>query len=128
MIKPIWMELADAIAIHEKMIALHGGGSGLRDQGLLESALAKPKHRHAYESPSLAVLAAAYAAGVVLNHPFIDGNKRTGFMLAAAFLEFNGHLFVADEADAVIQTLALATGDLKEVGYAEWLLANSRTA
>ena len=125
---PIPAELADAIAIHEKMIALHGGGSGLRDQGLLESALAKPKHRHAYESPSLAVLAAAYAAGVVLNHPFIDGNKRTGFMLAAAFLEFNGHLFVADEADAVIQTLALATGDLKEVGYAEWLLANSRTA
>jgi death-on-curing protein len=126
MIEPIWMDLVDALAIHEKMLAQHGGGSGVRDQGLLESALAKPQHRYFYESAALPQLAASYAAGVVLNHPFIDGNKRTGFMLAAAFLEINGWRFTADEADAVIQTLALATGELNEAGYAVWLEANSR--
>lgn len=128
MTEPIWMNLADALAIHEQMLAQHGGGSGVRDQGLLESALAKPQHRYFYESAPLPKLAASYAARVVLNHPFIDGNKRTGFMLAAAFIEINGWRFAADEVDAVIQTLALATGELNEAGYAAWLTANSRSA
>lgn len=125
MSEPIWMDLVDALAIHEKMIAQHGGSSGIRDQGLLESALARPQHRNHYESAALPELAASYATGVVLNHPFVDGNKRTGFLLAAAFLEINGWRFTAEEADAVIQTLALATGALAEAGYAAWLTANS---
>jgi len=81
MTEPIWMGLADAWAIHAMMIAQHGGGSGARDQGLLESALAKPTHRYFYEFATLPEWAASDASGVVLNHPFIDGNKRTGFML-----------------------------------------------
>jgi death-on-curing protein len=100
----------------------------MRDQGLLESALAKPQHRFFYESAALPELAASYAAGVVLNHPFVDGNKRTAFVMAAAFLEINGWRFTADEADAVIQTLALAAGELAEAGYAAWLTANSNPA
>ena len=123
--EPIWMELADVFAIHDMMIAQHGGAAELLDEGRLISALAKPRNRFFYESPSMADMAAAYAAGVVLNHPFLDGNKRTGFMLAAAFLEINGHTFTATEVDAVIQTLALATSELDEAGYAAWLAANS---
>ena len=118
----------DALTIHEKMLALHGGGSGVRDQGLLESALARPQHRFAYESSAVPELAASYAAGVVLNHPFIDGNKRTGFMLAIAFIEINGWRFAASEVDAVVQTLALATGELKESAYATRLAENSSLA
>lgn len=122
---PIWMDYVDALAIHEKMIGQHGGSTGLRDRGLLESALAKPMHRYFYEKAIVPELAASYAAGVVLNHPFLDGNKRTGFMLAVGFIEINGWRFSADEADAVVQTLALATGDLSEHKYADWLTQNS---
>ena len=93
---------------------------------MLESALGKPRNLFAYAKPQLADLAAAYAAGIVLNPPFLDGNKRTGFMAAAAFLEINGHAFTATEVDAVIQTLALASGALDEAGYAVWLKTNSR--
>jgi death-on-curing protein len=125
MSEPIWLELAEVLAIHEKLIAQHGGEVELRDKGLLESALARPMHRYFYESAEIPELAASYAAGIVLNHPFIDGNKRTGFMLAATFIEINEWRFTADEANAVVQTLALATGDLSEAEFAAWLAANS---
>ncbi len=124
--EPGWFDRTDCLAIHEAMLAQHGGLAGVRDDNMLESALAKPQHNFAYGKPDLADLAAAYAAGIVLNHPFIDGNKRTGFMTAMAFLEFNGHEFAATEVEAVLQTLALAAGALDEKGYAAWLRQNSR--
>jgi death-on-curing protein len=122
---PVWLDRADALAIHEMVLAQHGGLAGVRDEGLLESALAKPQNLFAYAKPSLPELAASYAAGVVLNHPFLDGNKRTGFMLAATFLELNGRSFNATEESVVQNTLGLASGKLKEAGYAVWLKENS---
>lgn len=119
------MELADALAIHDKMLALFGGLAGTRDAGLLESALARPRHLFAYGEPTLSDLAACYAAGVIHNHPFLDGNKRTGFMLAAAFLEINGRSFTASEEEVVERTLALAARAIAEADYAAWLQANS---
>jgi death-on-curing protein len=123
---PVWLERADCLAIHEMMLSQHGGLAGVRDEGLLESALGKPKNLLAYGSPTLAQLAASYAAGIILNHPFVDGNKRTGFLVAATFLELNGVEFTAAEESVVEKTLALAAGELKEAGYAAWLKTNSR--
>lgn len=119
--EPSWCDRTDCLAIHEAMLAQHGGLAGVRDENMLESALAKPRHNFACGKRDLADLAAAYAAGIVPNHPFIDGNKRTGFMTAAAFLEFT-----ATEVDVVLQTLALAAGALDEGSYAKWLRANLR--
>ncbi len=109
------------------MLAQHGGLAGVRDEGLLESALSKPQHLFAYSTPTLAEMAASYAAGIILNHPFLDGNKRTGFMLAATFLELNGMEFTATEESVIEKTLALTRGKLKQAAYAEWLNKNSRT-
>ncbi|MGV3531119.1 MAG: type II toxin-antitoxin system death-on-curing family toxin [Chthoniobacteraceae bacterium] len=125
MIQPYWFSREEVLALHGMMLAQFGGMSGVRDEHLLDSALAKPQHLLAYGSPGLARLAASYAAGVVKNHPFIDGNKRTGFMLGAGFLERNGCRFTASEDEATSRTLALAAGELSE-GSAEWLEANSR--
>jgi len=108
------------------MLAQHGGLTGVRDGGLLESALSRPQHLFAYSSPTLAEMAASYAAGIILNHPFLDGNKRTGFMLAATFLEINGMEFSATEESVIEKTLALASGKLKQARYAEWLRQNSK--
>ena len=125
--EPIWLNREDCLAIHEMMLAQHGGLAGVRDEGLLESALSKARHLFAYGSPTLAEMAASYAAGIILNHPFLDGNKRTGFMLAATFLELNGLEFTATEESVIDMTLALASGKLKPAAYAEWLTKNSRT-
>ena len=124
--EPVWLDQEDVLAIHDKMLSQHGGLAGLRDEGLLQSALGKPLNLFAYGKPTLSQLAASYAAGIILNHPFLDGNKRTGFMTAAAFIEINGYDFAADEADATVKTLALAAHELNEAGYADWLKANSR--
>ena len=124
----VWLDRVDSLAIHEVLLEQHGGLAGVRDEGMLESALGKPRNLFAYARPQLSDLAAAYAAGIILNPPFLDGNKRTGFMAAAAFLELNGQVFTATEVDAVIQTLALAAGELDEAGYAAWLKQNSRRA
>jgi death-on-curing protein len=110
------------------MLSHYGGIAGLRDGNMLESALAKPQQRWHYDKASPTELAAAYAAGIVRNHPFLDGNKRTGFMMGAGFLERNGFEFHASEAEAVVRTLALAAGEMTEAAYAEWLKANSRPA
>jgi death-on-curing protein len=116
----------DCLAIHEMMRGQHGGLPGVRDEGLLDSALARPRNLLAHGSPSLPDLAAGYAVGIILNHPFLDGNKRTGFMLAATFLESNGLIFEATEESVVEKTLALAAGKAKQADYAAWLKANSR--
>ena len=123
--EPIWLNREDCLAIHEMMLAQHGGLAGVRDEGLLESALAKPRHHFSYRSPRLAEMAASYASGIILNHPFLDGNKRTGFMLAATFLEINGLEFTATEESVIEMTLALASGKLKHAGYAEWLASQA---
>lgn len=116
------------IALHEQLLAEFGGSPGLRDEGLLDSALARPRHRHAYEAAGLPGLAASYALGLVKNHPFLDGNKRIGFAAAVLFLELNGRRFGAGEVDAVVKTLALAAGEIDEGGYAAWLEANTQPA
>lgn len=123
---PVWLLREAVIATHERLLAEFGGASGVRDVGLLDSGLARAENLHAYGQPSVFELAAAYAFGVVKNHPFIDGNKRTGFTIAAFFLELNGETFRASEVDATIQTLALAAGELGESGYADWLKVSCR--
>lgn len=124
--EPLWVSLQECFAIHEMMLAQHGGMAGVRDEGLLESALAKPRNQFAYGSPNLAKLAASYAAGIIHNHPFLDGNKRTGFLVAATFLEVNGLVFTATEESVVESTIALAAGALRDADYAAWTKANSR--
>ncbi|HEY5298643.1 MAG TPA: type II toxin-antitoxin system death-on-curing family toxin [Verrucomicrobiae bacterium] len=125
---PVWLDRTDCLAIHEMMLAQHGGLAGVRDEGLLESALAKPQNLLAYGSPTLQEMAASYAAGIILNHPFLDGNKRTGFMVAVTFLELNGLVCTASEESVVEKTLALAAGELNEDGYRIWLKLNSQKA
>lgn len=122
---PYWLTLEECLALHEMMVAFYGGTLGLRDESLLQSALAKPQNVYAYGQPTMADLAASYTVGIVKNHPFLDGNKRTGFMMGAGFLERNGFTFSATEADAAIRTLALAAGEMTEAAYAAWLETNS---
>lgn len=124
--EPYWLTRDECLALHDMMLSFYGGIAGVRDEHLLESALARPRQLFHYGKPSMAEMAAAYAAGIVKNHPFLDGNKRTGFMLGAGFLERNGHEFHATEADAVVSTLALAAGAMTEAEYAGWLEANSK--
>ena len=119
--EPHWLSLASTLALHEMVVADYGGDASIRDAGRLQSALARPQHLFSYGEPTLARLAAAYAVGVVEGHPFTDGNKRTGFMAAAAFLELNGLVFKASEVEVVVQTLGLAAGEVSEAQYAQWL-------
>jgi death-on-curing protein len=121
---PTWIDATDVHAFHQGMLAMFGGLVGVRDEGLLDSALNRPQHLFAYEKPTLFELAAAYALGIIKNHPFLDGNKRVGFMAAALFLEVNGLRFDAPEEEVVLQTLALAAGELDQDGYAAWLKAS----
>jgi death-on-curing protein len=123
---PEWVLRDTVLALHEELLSEFGGSSGVRDEGLLESALARPENLLAYGKPSIFDLAASYAFGLVKNHAFIDGNKRTGFVIAALFLEINSYRLQAAEADAIVHTLALAAGAMDEAGYAVWLETNSR--
>ena len=126
MTEPVWIEERDALTLHERLLALHGGAEGLRDRTLLESALARPQQRFTLaESPNMFEMAAAYTSGIVRNHPFVDGNKRTGFVVGILFLELNGYRFAASEHEAAQAVLGLASGDLDEVGYTAFLRANS---
>lgn len=124
--EPLWIDERDALALHDRLLALYGGAAGLRDRTLLESALARPRQLHAYaESPDLIDMAAACTAGIVRNHPFIDGNKRTGFLIGVLFLEINDYLFTASEEAATQAILGLAAGTIDESGFAARLRANT---
>lgn len=119
--KRIWLDVRDAIAFHAEQIAQFGGQPGIRDQGLLESAMHRPRNRAAYGKPTLFDLAASYAFGIARNHPFIDGNKRTALVCCFTFLELNGRTVAAPEADAVVTFMELAAGKLSEDALAAWL-------
>lgn len=124
--EPVWIPVEVILAIQEELLARFGGLSGLRDEGLLDSALNRPRQVFHYGSPTLFDLAAEYALGIVKNHPFLDGNKRAGFMAAYVFLGANGQDVNASEADAVVQTLALAAGEIDQAEYAVWLKASCK--
>ena len=125
--EPVWMDARDALIAHDLELAAHGGITGIRDAGLLESALARPRNIwHYTESrPSLALLAAAYAFGICSNHPFFDGNKRTALVVSFAFLDVNGSEVTASQEDAYLTILALAAGDLTEDQLAAWFERNT---
>ena len=117
-----WIDKDVTLAFHNLQIAEHGGAEGVRDNGLLESALAGPRNRHAYEpAADLASLAAAYAFGIIKNHPFVDGNKRTGYVVMESFINLNGSELRADPADKYVTIIALADGSLSEDDLARWL-------
>ena len=126
--EPYWLTREECLTLHDMMMSHYGGIAGVRDENLLESALARPPQLFHCGKPSMAELAAAYSAGIAKNQPFLDGNKRTGFMLGAGFLEGNGHEFHATETEAVLHTLALAAGEMTKAAYAAWLKANSKRA
>jgi death on curing protein len=126
--EPLWLSKELVFILHERLIAEFGGLAGIRDEGLLESALGKPQNLFTCASPSVSDLAASYASGIVGNHPFLDGNKRTGFAAAAVFIETNGYRLTAKEVEATSATLALAEGTMSEEGYARWLAEHSTKA
>ena len=121
MTEPSWLTRQAIEIVHDEQLAEHGGAAGLRDGGLLDTALARPKNLFAYGESDLCGLAAAYASGLVRNHPFVDGNKRTAFLAAYTFLAVNGLELDAPEAEAVVMTLDLAAGEMPEEGFAAWL-------
>jgi death on curing protein len=123
--KPVRIDERDTLVLHNRLLALHGGAARLRDGGLLQSALARPQQQHAYaEAADIVDMATAYTAGIVRNHPFLDGNKRTGFVVGILFLELNGYRFVASEEDAAQALLKLADGTLDEAAYTSFLRDN----
>ncbi len=124
--EPTWLASEAILAIHGELLQRFGGLAGVRDEGLLDSAINRPLHSFAYGNPTLYDLAAEYAVGIVKNHPFLDGNKRAGFMAAYSFLGINGKEFTAPETEVVLQTLALAAGEIGKNEYALWLKASCR--
>ena len=117
----VWIDPAVILAVHEEQLAEHGGAAGVRDAGLLESALARPRDLAYSGEPGVCELAAAYAFGLVKNHPLVDGNKRSAFVAAVLFLALNAWHLVATDADCVIAMLNLATGEISEAQFAVWL-------
>jgi len=124
--EPVWLDREFLMGLQTELLSRFGGLEGVRDPGLLDSALNRPLHLYSYGDPSLFDLAAAYAHGVVKNHPFLDGNKRVGFMAAYTFLGANGYHLQAPETEAVLRTVALAAGEMEAGAYVEWLERNSR--
>lgn len=116
----IWVDAAVALAAHREQLAEHGGGDGVRDPGLFDSAMARPQNLAAYGEPDVAALAASYAFGIARNHPFIDGNKRTAAVVSESFLILNGFALEATDAELVVAFLALAAGELSEDALADW--------
>ncbi len=124
-VEPRWISKAAALAIHGRLVAEHGGPAGVRDEGLLDAALAAPRNHFAYERSDPFLLAAIYAHGLTRNHPFADGNKRVALTLAGVFLELNGYRLAAPEPEAVSATVALSDRSLGAEGFAEWLRSRS---
>jgi len=127
---PIWITVELATAIHQRQLAEHGGADGVRDAGLLDSALGKPRHMFSYTDPTPSVprLAAAYAFGIARNHAFIDGNKRTAYVVCRVFLILNGYDLTAPPIDRYTTFLKLAAGELSEEALADWLSASTKHA
>ena len=123
--EPKWISKKALLLLHEESLAEFGGARGVRDDGLLDSALTRPQNIHAYKPEcTIADLAAAYAFGLAKNHAFVDGNKRAAFLSIGLFLAINGHWFKPDQVDAIKFMLALANGDLDEAGLSAWIAAN----
>ncbi len=122
----VWLQAAVLRAVHDEQLLEHGGASGVRDEGLFESALARPLNLAAYGEPDVAELAASYGYGLARNHPFIDGNKRTAFVAVELFLALNGHELTADDPACVLTMLAVAAGTLEEPDFAAWLREHTR--
>ena len=116
-----WLSKTVVLAMHERLLADHGGSPGLRDPGLLDSALARARQLYAYGKPDTCDLAAAYAAGIIRNHPFVDGNKRTGFMSAYLFMAENGLQLTVPEVEVVQIVILLAASEIDEAAFASWL-------
>ncbi len=125
MTEPVWVLESVVEAMHDAQLVEHGGAAGLRDAGLLDSALARARNRFAYGEADLPALAGAYAFGITRDHPFIDGNKRTAFLAAYVFLRMNGLRLDADEVSATNHVLALASGEATEAEFAAWLRAHA---
>jgi death-on-curing protein len=123
----VWLSVELIRAIHDEQLAEHGGSTGLRDAGLLDSALARPLNRAGYGEPDIAELAALYALAIAQNHPFIDGNKRTAFVALELFLRLNGCALTAGDADCVVMTLAMATGELPDGEFTAWVRLHTLT-
>ncbi len=121
-----WVSQQALVLLHDESLAEHGGSPGLRDAGLLESALARPKNLAAYESPDHAALAASYGVGLAKNHAFVDGNKRAAFLAVGLFLYLNGFRLTASQAQATLTMLALASGELSEAAFAAWLRQHAK--
>lgn len=126
--EPKWFPEDAAVLLHDYLLELFGGAAGIRDEGGLASALERPKNLFAYSEASMFKLATAYASGIIRNHPFVDGNKRTGLAIALTFLEENGYQFQAAEAEATTMTLALAASEIDEATFADWLEANCQAS
>lgn len=124
MSEPFWLTRRMIVAIHDEQLAIHGGATGLRDEGMQESALDRTKNEWLYENADLAELAAAYAFGIARNRPFVDGNKRTSLLALYTFLGVNGIDFVAPEAEAAAIILSLAAGEVGEQGLTRWIRDN----
>lgn len=122
--EPIWLTYEQAVAIHSKQLLRFGGAAGLRDEGMLRSALERPVNKWQYEQAGMAELAAAYAFGLAKNHPFVDGNKRIAFMAMLSFLRKNGVHFAPDQAQATVIILSLAAGEVSEEGLTRWIRDN----
>jgi death-on-curing protein len=122
----IWIDHDLVLAIHDRLLVEHGGGEGVRDETLLQSALGRPLNHIAYASSDIIELAAKYTAGIVQNHPFVDGNKRTGFVIGVLFLELNGYRFTASEEAAAQAVVELAAGRIDERWFCEFLRANTK--
>ncbi len=120
-----WLDVAVLRAVHEEQLAEHGGAAGMRDAGLFESAIARPRNLAAYDGPDVAALAAAYGFGIARNHPFVDGNKRTAFVAVELFLALNGFDLAADDAACVLTMLRLAAGELSEDDFADWIRSHA---
>lgn len=124
-----WISKSSLLLLHDESLAEHGGAAGLRDEGLLDSALARPLNMMAYASPDavpdIAALAACYTVGLAKNHPFVDGNKRAAFLATGLFFYLNGYRLQASQADATLTMLAVASGDLSEEQFASWLRAHA---
>jgi len=125
MTEPVWLDDALVLAIHDRQLVEHGGAAGVRDESLLQSALGRPLNHFAYASSDIIELAMLYTAGIVQNHPFVDGNKRTGFVVGVLFLELNGYRFTASEEAAAQAVLELAAGTIGEAGFCAFLRANA---